>query len=376
MSWNINKPGDYINGPLTVVGVGTFNNHVAIGATLSAWAGISAKVIEFGNSGSNNSLWGNGANDIHLVSNSYFNGSNWIYNRAAAATRYNQLNGTHTWYSAASGAAGNVASWIQAMTLDASSRLVVGGGSAYGRSTFTVGTGLQGGTTTNVGSALYDIDYAASGDINTRLSFVNSNGVTNAAIDRIGNPYFSDTGHLAFLTRASGGSLSERARFNATGAFVLAGGATAANGVGITFPAAQSASTDANTLDDYEEGTFTASVEGSTTAGAATYVVRNSTYTKVGRLVQFQIHLAWNSGSGTGALRINGLPFTANGTYIAVPQVYPIDIALVAGFVAVASVQPGTSYINIYQIPSGGGSDGTVTYDAAGQLIVTGTYIV
>jgi hypothetical protein len=34
------------------------------------------------------------------------------------------------------------------------------------------------------------------------------------------------------------------------------GGATpAASGAGITFPATQSASTDANTLDDYEEGT-------------------------------------------------------------------------------------------------------------------------
>ena len=41
------------------------------------------------------------------------------------------------------------------------------------------------------------------------------------------------------------------------------GGATpSTSGAGITFPATQSASTDANTLDDYEEGTFTPTVAG------------------------------------------------------------------------------------------------------------------
>ena len=43
---------------------------------------------------------------------------------------------------------------------------------------------------------------------------------------------------------------TERARFNATGALVFAGGTTTADGIGITFPATQSASTNANTLDD------------------------------------------------------------------------------------------------------------------------------
>jgi len=37
------------------------------------------------------------------------------------------------------------------------------------------------------------------------------------------------------------------------------------SGAGITFPATQSASTDANTLDDYEEGTWTPVVVGSST---------------------------------------------------------------------------------------------------------------
>lgn len=96
-------------------------------------------------------------------------------------------------------------------------RVTVGTTSAYGRLTVGVGSGLQAGTTTNVASGLYDIDYATTGDINTRFSFVNSNGVTNAAIDRIGNPNFNDNGNLAFLTRLGAGSLTERYRIASDG---------------------------------------------------------------------------------------------------------------------------------------------------------------
>ena len=88
-------------------------------------------------------------------------------------------------------------------------------------------------------------------------------------------------GRLIFYT-ATGGSLSERARFNSTGAFVLAGGSTSATGVGITFPATQSASSDANTLDDYEEGTWTPNSTGIAVVGTFS---SSGIYTKVGRVV-------------------------------------------------------------------------------------------
>lgn len=45
----------------------------------------------------------------------------------------------------------------------------------------------------------------------------------------------------------------ERLRINSTGNLVLTGGTAAATGVGVTFPATQVASSDANCLDDYEE---------------------------------------------------------------------------------------------------------------------------
>jgi hypothetical protein len=51
----------------------------------------------------------------------------------------------------------------------------------------------------------------------------------------------------------------------------------------IKFPAAQNASADANTLDDYEEGTYTPTVTGATVVGTPTY---SGFYTKIGRQVR------------------------------------------------------------------------------------------
>jgi hypothetical protein len=80
---------------------------------------------------------------------------------------------------------------------------------------------------------------------------------------------------------------------------------------GITFPATQIASADANTLDDYEEGTWTPVITGSTSTGSCTYTAQTGTYTKIGRFVYFAFDLqASSTPSGTGILFIAGLPFT------------------------------------------------------------------
>jgi hypothetical protein len=75
---------------------------------------------------------------------------------------------------------------------------------------------------------------------------------------------------------------------------------------GVTFPATQSASTDVNTLDDYEEGTWTP-----TCSNGSTYT---GVYTKIGRIV----HLFYNStSSGTitaGSTTLTGIPFSPSGT--------------------------------------------------------------
>ncbi len=85
------------------------------------------------------------------------------------------------------------------------------------------------------------------------------------------------------------------------------GGATAGAG-GIAFPATQVASADANTLDDYEEGTWTPSV-----GGTATYTIQLGRYTKIGNIVHLEFMLTSNGGAGASNA-ITGLPFSAGTT--------------------------------------------------------------
>jgi hypothetical protein len=85
-----------------------------------------------------------------------------------------------------------------------------------------------------------------------------------------------------------------------------------ASGAGITFPASQSASSNANTLDDYEEGTWTATASPSS-SGSITFDGDNTLfYTKVGRIVTVSGRLDVQSvSSPTGELRVT-LPFTVS----------------------------------------------------------------
>jgi len=91
------------------------------------------------------------------------------------------------------------------------------------------------------------------------------------------------------------------------------GGAIPSSGTGITFPATQSASSNANTLDDYEEGTFTPTFGGSVSDPTVSYSTQIGTYTKVGRVVTATINLNASSYSGgSGNLYLKGLPFTSS----------------------------------------------------------------
>jgi hypothetical protein len=86
------------------------------------------------------------------------------------------------------------------------------------------------------------------------------------------------------------------------------GGATpSASGAGITFPAVKSPSSNANTLDDYEEGTFTPVFLNTT----VTYVApTGGIYVKIGRQVFISLVVTTSALTRNGAaFEIGGLPF-------------------------------------------------------------------
>lgn len=89
------------------------------------------------------------------------------------------------------------------------------------------------------------------------------------------------------------------------GSSVALEGASVQVGTGITFPAAQVASADANTLDDYVEGSFTPIIRfGGGTTGV-TYTTQTGRYTKIGRFVHLYIRIVLsNKGSSTGAATV------------------------------------------------------------------------
>jgi hypothetical protein len=81
------------------------------------------------------------------------------------------------------------------------------------------------------------------------------------------------------------------------------------SGTGITFPATQSASSNANTLDDYEEGTWSPTVFIGATE-VTSYHFQNGSYTRVGRIVHANCWVRVNvKGAATGSVSIRGLPF-------------------------------------------------------------------
>lgn len=73
------------------------------------------------------------------------------------------------------------------------------------------------------------------------------------------------------------------------------------------FPATQVTSLNANTLDDYEEGTWTPNV-----GGSATYTTQEGFYVKVGRMVMVTCNMTINAIGTGSATTISGLPFTTD----------------------------------------------------------------
>jgi hypothetical protein len=104
-------------------------------------------------------------------------------------------------------------------------------------------------------------------------------------------------------------SSSGASTFTGTGKFATTigvGNATpSASGSGITFPATQSASSDANTLDDYEEGDWTPK-DG---VGGSLSNNRTPTYTKTGRVIVLTFDFTWTANTD---YHLTNLPFTGS----------------------------------------------------------------
>jgi hypothetical protein len=135
-------------------------------------------------------------------------------------------------------------------------------------------------------------------------------------------------------------------------------GAGVVGGIGITFPATQSASSNANTLDDYEEGTWTPTLV-STGGSAPAYTTQDGKYFKIGGIVYVFGTLTINGTLPAGNYtRIQGLPFGQSSTQSGVALKY-------SGATGVSSGQFLTATI-------GSGEISFTRNDGNGEIGVTG----
>ena len=168
------------------------------------------------------------------------------------------------------------------------------------------------------------------------------------------------------------------------------GGATpAASGAGITFPATQSASSDANTLDDYEEGTWTPTLDFRTSAtGSLTYSQNTGRYIKIGNMVFVSTFIIWTANTfsaNVGGLQLEGLPFAAanssafrGGLYISYSDVIWSGVTMYSSSFRTESGETNCLF-NFVASTNGRNSTEITTYTnipATGAIMITGSYAV
>jgi len=164
---------------------------------------------------------------------------------------------------------------------------------------------------------------------------------------------------------------------SATQLTLTTGNLIVANGQGIDFSATPGTGT-SELLADYEQGTWTPTIAGATTAGTASYSVQTGTYTKVGDLVHVQLFLIWSGHTGTGNMLLAGLPFTSSSTFLNFTSMCLSNwgVAITVGNVPMAYIPTNSTQAELVQMVAGGASLIAVSMTLAGGFIASASYKV
>lgn len=123
------------------------------------------------------------------------------------------------------------------------------------------------------------------------------------------------------------------------------------------------------------EGAFTPTIVGTTVNGVGTYTVQNGRYSRIGRLVIFDILISWTAHTGTGNMQVEGLPFISiNGSGRSALNIIAVNVSYTAAATLSARILQNVSSISIVQTPSGGGAISNVPIDTAGEFTISGSY--
>lgn len=127
-----------------------------------------------------------------------------------------------------------------------------------------------------------------------------------------------------------------------------------------------------------ETGTFTPTYFGSATAGVTTYTIQVGAYTRIGDRVDFAMHVAWTAVTGTGNATMGGLPFTSRSTsnlYTAL-SIWWYAITYAAGNGVTAYLGSNTTEFTLWTAPASNAAAAALAIEAAGEIIIAGTYFI
>ena len=144
----------------------------------------------------------------------------------------------------------------------------------------------------------------------------------------------------------------------------------------VVFPASQNASSNANTLDDYEEGTFVPAVTFGGGSTGMTFSDQQGAYVKIGQFVYIYIRFIFTAkGSSVGAAVVTTLPFTASaGAYGGIFTPFCSGMSSVGGGV-LGYITPGTTTIQLTTNGATGISNlADTNFGNATDLILVGSY--
>jgi hypothetical protein len=188
--------------------------NLGLGVTPSAW---SSAWKSYGVAGGA-TLAGRPSNteELYLSANAFNDGS-WKYIASDFATQYYQDAGTHVWRTAASGTAGNAISFTQAMTLDASGRLLVGTTTQRGQLTLVNASGYIGLTSYTSGGSISEHTYSNTPGFQIDSYQSAGSSLFTKTTDIVANADSGAASQLRLFTTAAGSAPAERARIDSAG---------------------------------------------------------------------------------------------------------------------------------------------------------------
>jgi len=179
------------------------------GVTPSTWSTLTGLQVK------NASLVGF-SNRAYVVANGYYDGA-WKYISTGFSSNYTQNESVHSWFTAPSGTAGNAITFTQAMTLDASGNLLVGGtSSVLGKLEVSVSDN----SSTQDGINIRGTQNNAFGGYLSWSDTWSGDAYRGKIAAILGYRIAGGTGALRFFT-ASGGALNEVGRFDQLGNFLI-----------------------------------------------------------------------------------------------------------------------------------------------------------